>query len=90
MKGSYPEKVIVHSNVKDGQIVFQKLLVNEEKQKAWIHAVSKEKVNFEKPRHFKVCLNHCLKESSKKSSYVVNGIFLSSKSIKNKIAIQLG
>ena len=59
-KGSYPERMIVHSNVKDGQIVFHKLLVNEERQKAWIHAVSKRKEDFEKPKHFKVCLNHFL------------------------------
>ena len=59
-KGSYPETMIVHSNVKDGQRVFHKLLVNEERQKAWIHAVSKRKEDFEKPKHFKVCLNHFL------------------------------
>ena len=38
--------MIVHSNVKDGQIFFQKLPVNEERQKAWIHAVSKGKEDF--------------------------------------------
>ena len=34
--------MIVHGNVKDGEIVFHKLPVNEERQKAWIHAVSKK------------------------------------------------
>ena len=52
--------MIVHSNIKDGQIVFHKLPVNEERQKAWVHAVSKGKEDFEKPKLFKVCLNHFL------------------------------
>ena len=30
--GSYPERMIVHSNVKDGQIVFHKLPVNVAKE----------------------------------------------------------
>ena len=38
--------MIVHSNVKDGQIFFHKLPVNEERQKAWIHVVSKGRVDF--------------------------------------------
>ena len=38
--------MIVHSNVKDGQIFFHKLPVNEERQKAWIHAVSKRREDF--------------------------------------------
>ena len=46
--------MIVHSNVKDGRIVFHKLPVNEERQKAWIHAVSKGRKDFGKPKHFKV------------------------------------
>ena len=51
----YPERMIVHSNVKDRQIVFHKLPVNEERQKAWAHAVSKGRGDFfEKPKHFKV------------------------------------
>ena len=50
--------MIVHSNVKDGQIFFQKLPVNEERQKAWIHAVSKQRKRrfFEEPKHFKVAV----------------------------------
>ena len=59
-KGSHPQRMIVHSNVKDGQIVFHKLPVNEERQKAWVHAISKGKEDFEKPRHFKVYWNHFL------------------------------
>ena len=35
----YPEKIIIHSNIKDRNIVFHKLPVNEERQKVWIHAV---------------------------------------------------
>ena len=52
--------MIVYSNVKDGKMVFHKLPVNEERQKAWIHAVSKAREGFEKPKHFKVCSNHFL------------------------------
>ena len=42
-KGGYSQRMIVYSNVKDGQIVFHKLPVNEGRQKAWVHAVSKGK-----------------------------------------------
>ena len=37
---------------------FQKLPVNEERQKAWIHAVSKQRKRrfFEEPKHFKVAV----------------------------------
>ena len=59
-KVSYPERMIVHSNVKDEQIAFHRLSVNEEKQKAWIQAVSRGNEDFEKTKHFKVCLNHFL------------------------------
>ena len=54
--------MIVYSNVRDGKIVFQKLPVNEERQKAWIHAVtvSKRREDFEKPKHFNACSNHFL------------------------------
>ena len=45
-KGSYPQRMIVYSNVKDGQIVFHKLPVNEERQEAWVHAVSQGKDDF--------------------------------------------
>ena len=38
--------VKVHSNVKDGQIFLHILPVNEERQKAWIHAVSKRREDF--------------------------------------------
>ena len=38
--------MIVQSNVKDGQIFFHKLQVNEERQKAWIHAASKGREDF--------------------------------------------
>ena len=43
----YPERMIVHSNVKDGKLVFHKLPVNEERKRAWIHAVSKGREDFE-------------------------------------------
>ena len=58
----HPERIIVYSNVKDAKIVFHKLPVNEERQKAWIHAVtvSKGKEDFEKPKHFEECSNHFL------------------------------
>ena len=38
--------MIVHSNVKDGKIFFHKLPVNEERQKAWMYAVSKGREDF--------------------------------------------
>ena len=50
----YLERMIVHSNVKHGKIVFHKLPVNEEEQKAWIDAVTKGREDFEEPKHFKV------------------------------------
>ena len=46
--------MIVHSNAEDGKIVFHKLPVNEKRQKAWIHAVSKGREDFEKPKHFRM------------------------------------
>ena len=52
--------MIIHSNVKDGKIVFHKLPFNEDRQKAWRQAVSKGREDFDKPKHFKVCLNHFL------------------------------
>ena len=58
--------MIIHSNVKDGKIVFHKLPVNEERQKAWIHVVSKGREDFEKPTHFKVCWNRFLDGKSTK------------------------
>ena len=42
-KGSYPQRMIVHSKVKYGQIVFHKLPVSKERKKAWVHVVSKGK-----------------------------------------------
>ena len=51
-------RMIVHSNVIDGKIVFHKLPLNEERRKAWIHAVTKGREDFEKPKHFNVCSSH--------------------------------
>ena len=65
-KGSYPERMIVHSNVKGGQIVFHKLLVNEKRRKAGIHVPSKGKEDFENPKHFKVCLINFLERKPTK------------------------
>ena len=48
--------MIIHSNVKDGKIVFHKLPVNEERQKAWIHVVSKGREDFEEPKHSKIAM----------------------------------
>ena len=59
----YPERMIAHSNVKDRGIVFHKLLINEESQKAWIHAVSKGREDFEEPNY---CSNHFLDEKPTK------------------------
>ena len=64
----YPERTIIPSNVKDGKTVLHKLPVNEERQKVWIHAVSKGRKDCEKPKHFKVCSNHFLEGKSSKSN----------------------
>ena len=48
--------MIIHSNVKDGKIVFHKLPVNEERQKAWIHVVSKGREDSEEPKHSKIAM----------------------------------
>ena len=40
--------------------------VNEEREKAWVHVVSKGKEDFEKPKHFTVYLNHFLEGKPKK------------------------
>ena len=58
--------MIIHSNVKDGKIVFHKLPVNEERQKAWIHVVSKGREDFEKSKYFKDVQIISLKESQLK------------------------
>ena len=52
----YPERMIVYSIVKYGKIVFHKLPVNEERQKAWIHVVSKGREDFEEPKHSKIAM----------------------------------
>ena len=58
--------MIVYCNVKNDKIVFHKLPVNEERQKAWIHAVSKRREDFEKPKHFEACSDHFLEEKPTK------------------------
>ena len=58
--------MIVHSNVKDRKIFFHKLPVNEERQKLQIHAVSKGREDFEKPKHFKICSNHLIERTPTK------------------------
>ena len=50
--------MIIHSNVTSGKLVFHKIPVNEERRKAWIHAVSKGRAAFDPPKNFKVCSNH--------------------------------
>ena len=62
----YPERMIIYSNVKGGKIFFHKLSINEERQKAWIFAVSKGKEDFEKPKRFKVCSNNFFEEKRTK------------------------
>ena len=47
----YPDRMIIHSNVTSGKLVFHKIPVNEERRKAWIHAVSKGREAFN-PRKF--------------------------------------
>ena len=43
----YPERMIVHSNAKDGKIIFQEHPLNIERQKSWLDTVSKGR-DFEK------------------------------------------
>ena len=50
----YPDRMIIHSNVTSGKLVFHKIPVNEERRKAWIHAVSKGREAFDPPKNFKV------------------------------------
>ena len=54
----YPDRMIIHSNITSGKLVFHKIPVNEERRKAWIHAVSKGREAFDPPKNFKVCSNH--------------------------------
>ena len=54
----YPDRMTIHSNVSSGKVVFHKIPVNEERRKAWIHAVSKCRETFDPPNNFKVCPNH--------------------------------
>ena len=43
----HPERMIVHHNVKDEILVFHRLLLSVERQKAWMHVISKEREDFE-------------------------------------------
>ena len=54
----YPDRMIIHSNVTSGKLVFHKIPVNKEQRKAWIHTVSKGREAFDPPKNFKVCSNH--------------------------------
>ena len=54
----YHNRMIIHSNVASGTLVFHKISVNEERRKAWIYAVSKGREAFDPPKNFKVCSKH--------------------------------
>ena len=54
----YPDRMIIHSNVASRKLIFHEIPVNEERRKAWIHAVSKGREAFDPPKNFKVCSNH--------------------------------
>ena len=43
--------MIIHSNVASGKLIFHKIPVNEERWKAWIHAVSKGREAFDPPKN---------------------------------------
>ena len=58
----YPDRMIIHSYVTSRKLVFHKIPVNEERWKAWIHAVSKGREAFDPPKNFKVCSNHFINE----------------------------
>ena len=45
----YPDRTIIHSNVASGKLVFHKIRVNDERRKAWMHAVSKGREAFDPP-----------------------------------------
>ena len=50
--------MIIQSIIASGKLVFHQIPVNEERRKAWIHAVSKGREAFDPPKNFKVCSNH--------------------------------
>ena len=54
----YPDRMEIHSNVKSGKLSFHKIPKNEERRKAWIHAISKGRKEFETPKYCKICSNH--------------------------------
>ena len=59
----YPDKMIIHSNVASGKLVFHKIPVKKERWKAWIHAVSKGREAFDPPKNSKCVLTILLMES---------------------------
>ena len=54
----YPDRMIIHSNMTSGKLVFHKILLNDKRWKAWIHALLKGREAFDPPKNFKVCSNH--------------------------------
>ena len=54
----YRDRMVIHSNVTSGKLVFYKIPVNEERLKAQIYAVSKGREALDPPKNFKVCSNH--------------------------------
>ena len=57
--------MIKHSNVK-GDIKMHKLLINNERKRAWIAQVSKERKDFQPPKTFFVCSDHFVDGKSSK------------------------
>ena len=53
----FPDKMIKHSNVQ-GDVKMHKLPVDNERKRAWIAQVSKERKDFQPPKKFFVCSNH--------------------------------
>ena len=54
----YPDRMITHSNITSGKLIFHKIPVNEEERKTWIHVISKAREAFDHPKNLKVCSNH--------------------------------
>ena len=53
----YPDRIIIHSNIAGGKLVFHKIPINEERRKAMLFQKTEA---FDPPKNFKVCSNHLI------------------------------
>ena len=64
----YPDRMIIHSNVASRKLIFHEIPVNEERRKAWIHAVSQGREACHTPKNFKVCSDHFINRKPTQSN----------------------